>query len=232
MRTTSIVILSIVLFASTNALTAQDMIRAVNFARMNPLIIRDRIKAKYPNMDGIGIADPTCYADAIKYLSVQSPRLPLAESITADLSTWIHSKYCVTVLNKMRHAGEEGKGIQAKLLDVGYWESCSYAYNENMAITYKNDTSYTPADEIVMLWITDCSVQHRGHRTNVFASYVSHLGCGVFQGPMTTKKGVTMTGTVYTCTGVRGIALKEESQAKLAEAGLSLAKNDVEFTGV
>ena len=231
MRTTSIVILAIVLFASTNALTAQDMIRAVNFARRNPLIIRDRIKALYPNMDGIGVADPTCYADAIKFLSVQSPIHVLAESITADLSTWNHSKYCVTVLNKMSHAGFEGSGARDRLEDLGNWQSCSWAYNENMAITYKKDTSYTSADEVVIMWIADCKVLGRGHRANVFDRDVSHLGCGVFQGPMT-KNGVPMTGTVYTCNGVTRIALKEESKAKLAEAGLSLAKNDVEFTGV
>ena len=228
MRTTSIVILAIVLFASTNALTSQDIIRAVNFARKNPLIIRDRIKATYPD-PGRG-TDLTCYSDAQTFLTTQPSLPPLVESAAADYSSWKQSKYCVTVNGTITHYGEGGSTPKTRLDAVGTFDP-SWATNENIAVTYRQNTIYPAADEFVMMWITDCGVPKRGHRLNIYDASVTQQGCGVFQGPMT-KSGISYTGTVVTCAGAKGLAIKEETKVKLAEASLSLDKNDVGFTGV
>ena len=229
MRTTSIVILAIVLFASTNALTAQAIIAAVNFARKNPLIIRDRIKAQFPNMTGTA-SDATCYSDAINFLSVQAPLPPLAEDPTADFVTWDHSRYCVRTLNKISHTGAGGSNPGDRLKTAGIFNG-AWSYNENIAVTYRQNTDYPPADEFIIMWITDCGVASRGHRANIYSTKVDRQGCGVFQGPMTAS-GMPFTGTVVTCAGTKGLAIKEETKVKLAEAGLSMDKNGLGFTGI
>ena len=229
MRTTLIVILAIVLFASTNALTSQDIIAAVNFARKNPLIIRDRIQAQFPNMTGTA-RDKTCYADAIKFLSVQASLPPLSENIGADLAAWKHSRYIAETLKSVSHTGEGGSSVKDRILAVGEWVSC-WRYSENIAATYKQDAAYPPADEFVQMWIIDAGVYNRGHRNNIYDIKLEQQGCGVFQSSMN-PNGVLYTITVVTCDGVKGYAIKEAAKAQLEEAGLSMAKNGAGFTGV
>ena len=224
MRTTSIVILAVLLFASTNALTAQNIIAAVNFARKNPKVIAQKIQAQYPNMRGTA-NDATCYSDAIAFLNAQAPLPPLRENLAADLSTWLHSRYCVQVLKTISHTGAGNSNpvsrLEALATGVG-------ALNENIALTFKPNTVYPTAQEFIIMWITDCGVPNRGHRTNMFSTHLTHLGCGVFQGPMTG----TWIGTVATCMGTNTVVIKPEALKKLAEAGLSPVRNGAGFTGV
>ena len=229
MRTTSIVILAIVLFASTNALTAQCIIKAVNFARKNPLIIRDRIQAKFGNMTGPA-HDPTCYTDAINFLSVQPPLKPLRENIGADLAAYKHSKYIVQNLNQISHTGEGGSSVKDRILAVGQWIAC-WGYSENIAATFRQDAAFISADEFVQMWIVDEGVPSRGHRTNIYNARMTEQGCGIYQGLMK-PDGVTYTGTVVTCDGVKGYSINPVGIAQLPEAGLTMAKNGVGFTGV
>jgi hypothetical protein len=130
MRTTSIVILAIVLFASTNALTSQDIIRAINFARVNPHTIRDRLYAKYGNMPGPA-HDPTCYTDAISFTNSQVPLKPLYENAGLDLAAWKQSRYIVQKLGKIDHIGEGGSTTKDRILAVGTWMGC-WGYGENI----------------------------------------------------------------------------------------------------
>ena len=224
MRTTSIVILAIVLFASTNALTAQHIISAVNYARKNPKIIAQRIQAQYPNMRGTA-NDATCYSDAITFLNAQAPLAPLKENVAADLSTWLHSRYCVQVIKTISHTGagnsNPGSRLEAQATGIGAW-------NENIAVTFRPNTVYPTAEEFIIMWITDCGVASRGHRTNIFSTAVTHQGCGVFQGPMSG----TWIGTVVTCMGINAAVIKPEALARLAEAKLCPVKNGAGFTGV
>ena len=230
MRTTSIVILAIVLFASTNALTAQDIIRAVNFARKYPKIVSERIAKKYAGKTGPA-HDPTCYTDAINFLSVQPSLKPLVENIGADLAAYKHSKYIVKNLNQISHTGEGGSSVKERILAVGQWIAC-WGYSENIAATFRQDAAFISADEFVEMWIIDEGLQPgRGHRFNMFDVKMTSQGCGVYQGPMK-PNGVSYTGTVVTCIGVKGYSIGPIGIAQLPEAGLTMAKNGVRFTGV
>ena len=231
MRTTSIVILAIVLFASTNALTSQDIIRAINLARKNPHTIRDKIKAKYGNMPGPA-SDPTCYTDTINFLNVKPGLPPLVENMCADLSAWQHSKFCVKVLNKIDQIGERGTTPFTRVFDNGWWFG-NAAVHEMIAQILRPDAIYPSADDFVMLWITDCgNPTTKLHRAKVFETVLPEIGCGVYQGPMT-ENGKTLTGTVATCDGVaQGLVIRKMVEWQLPEAGLTKATNSMRFTGV
>ena len=229
MKTTSIVILAIVLFASTNALTAQDIIRAVNFARKNPKIVAQRIAARYAGKTA-PLYDPNCYTEAVNWLNVQPSLPPLAENAGVDLATYRHSKYLVTIATRLSHTGEGGSLVDKRLLAVGQWTS-SYSLTEVMAATYRQDTVFISADEFVEMWIIDEGQRCRGYRYSVFDTRVTELGCGVYQGPKT-RNGVSVTATMVNCVGVKGYAINAAGIALLPEAGLTMAKNGVKFTGV
>ena len=230
MRTTSIVILAIVLFASTNALTSQDIIRAVNFARKYPKIVAERIAKKYSGRAGPA-HDPTCYTDAINFLNAQPSLKPLYENIGADLAAYKHSKYIVQNLNQISHTGEGGSSVKDRILAVGVWIDC-WAISENIAATFRQDAAFISADEFVEMWIIDEGLQPgRGHRFNMFDVKMTSQGCGVYQGLMK-PNGVSYTGTVVTCVGVKGYSIGPIGIAQLPEAGLTMAKNGVRFTGV
>ena len=224
MRTTSIVILAIVLFASTNALTAQKIIAAINFARKYPKIIAQRIQAQFPNTKGWDI-DPTCYSDAITFLNAQAPLPPLKENLAADLSTYLHSKYCAQVFKGLTHRGVGNSDAGSRLAEVA---TGGGGWNEIIAEICRPNPVFPPAEEYIMMWINDCSVPSRGHRNSIFATYVTHIGCGAAMAP----PNGPWYSTVVTCMGTNAAVIKPEARSRLAEAGLCQYRNGYEFTGV
>ena len=217
------------MFASTNALTSQDIIRAVNFARKYPHTIRDRLFAKYGKMPGPA-HDPTCYTDAISFTNSQVPLKPLYENAGLDLAAWKQSRYIVQKLGKIDHIGEGGSTTKDRILAMGTWMSC-WEYGENIGQILRPDAIDPSADEFVEMWILDCGVTGKGHRTTLYNTKFMFQGCGVFKGPMT-ENGKTLTGTLVTCDFTTPYRMFSSVYPLLAEAGLTVETNAKGFTGV
>ena len=197
-------------------LTAQQIIQAVNKARVRPSYYADLIRAQYTGKGIRGTSnDPNCYAEAEGAMRAQGPLRGLGENLVADLAAWRHSNWMATT-KIFSHTGVGGSSPKTRLEAVGAWPSAAYSYNENIAWFSAGAT----AEAYVVLWITDCGVTSRGHRNNIFSTTVQQYGCADFS-------------YYATCVGTQPINLQAAvTDADLTAAGLSKAVNNVGYKGV
>ena len=197
-------------------LTSQQIIQAVNRARVRPSYYADKIRAQYTSKGIRGTAnDPNCYAEAESALRAQAPLQPLKESIVADLAAWRHSNWMRST-KIFSHTGVNGSNPKARLDAVGVWPSAAYSYNENIAWS----SNVQSAEFYVIMWLTDCGILSRGHRKNILSTSVSFQGCGD-------------SGNYITCVGTASINLKPTiTAADLTAAALSRTTNVGGYTGV
>ena len=197
-------------------LTAQQIIQAVNKARVRPSYYADLIRAQYTGKGIRGTSnDPNCYKEAEDYLRARTVLPAYIESIVADLASWRHSKW-MKETGTFSHTGISASNPKTRLDWVGTWPTAAYGYNENIAWFSAGAT----AEAYVVLWITDCGVTSRGHRNNIFSTTVQQYGCADFS-------------YYATCVGTQPINLQAAvTDADLTAAGLSKAVNNVGYKGV
>ena len=213
-----VALLALVLLCSvgfSQQLTAQQLIEAVNFARVYPIDYANRINSWYTSKGILGTAnDPNCYAEAESFLRSRAGLQPYQESLVADLAAWRHSKW-MKETGTFSHTGLSASTPRTRLEWVGTWPTAALALNENIAWFSAGAT----AEAYVVLWIADCGVASRGHRNNLFSTTVSQYGCADFS-------------YYVTCVGTLPINLQAAvTDADLAAAGLTKAVNGVGFTG-
>ena len=215
MRRFAILALVLALSGLSYQLTAQQLIQAVNKARVTPVFYANQIAALYTSKGILGTAnDANCYAEAENFLRAMTPLAALQESIAADLSAWRHANWMATT-KTFSHTGANGSTPLTRIQAVGSWAS-GMGYTENIAYY----TASVPAETFVLLWLTDCGLSTRGHRNNIMSATAPYLGCGE-------------SGMYVTCDGAKQLnLLSTVTTADLTAAGLSQAVNGVGYTGV
>ena len=216
MRIASTIFLLALVGYSFQVVTPQELIKAVNIARTNPVYYADIINKMYTSKGIKGKrGDLNCYQEAEDFLRRQ-PKLPaLKESIVADAASKHHSDY-MQKTNTLSHTGENGSNIFSRLEMFGKYPSIDIGCNENIA--YEPLSPPVDAEFFLLLWIIDYRVPSRGHRTNIFSTLVSEYGCG--QG-----------GIFVTCVGTKPIN-NTASPSHLAALNLNLEINGKGYTGV
>ena len=205
--------LSSVVTPSPNQLSAQELIKAYNKVRVNPVRYADLIKAEYLDKGVKGTkGEPTIYSDLDKQLRALKPLPPLIENLAVDLAAWRHAKWMAD--NKVfSHKGENGNMYYNRLALVGKFAGRGWS-NEIIAGGYSN------ADSIVKMWMLDLGHSWKGHRGNILSLKRPQIGCGSYSGKVV-------------CVSADPLILNSNiTDADLAQAGLSRKVNGAGFTGV
>lgn len=236
-----------------SAPTSQEMIKAINVLRANaksyiPFHDMQRGGADkkgkectrtVKQADGTSVQetyfDP-CYDRTREYLNNMPSLAPLKENIVADLAAWKHSK-CLIEGRCNGHQSEDGSG-PASRLSVLLPTPRGMMLNEAIGgyMTYNGVPPTT--DQILFGWIGEgcCGTPGtEGHRDRLFRTNTqkNQDGCGSYDKKWINDKGNTVILTSTTCMGVTPlITLGEHAIPQLAEAGLSMAANNVGYTGV
>lgn len=80
-------------------------------------------------------------------------------------------------LKKLQHSGSDRSKPEDRLSKYGYFYG-KYTFYELLAFTKQE--AAVPANDILLLMVTDCGVKERLHRKIVFDEDISHFGAGVF----------------------------------------------------
>lgn len=236
-----------------SAPTAQEMIKAINVIRANaksyiPFHDMQRGGADKKGRDctrTVTKADGTtaqetyfdaCYDRTRKYLNEMPPLPPLAENIVADLAAWKHSK-CLSEGRCSGHKSADGSGPASRLSEL-LPSPRGMMLNEAIGGDMSYDGVNPTTDQILFGWIGEgcCGTPgSEGHRDRLFRTNTqkNQDGCGSYDKKWVNDKGKTVIMTTTTCMGVTPkITLGEHAIPQLAEAGLSMAVNNVGYTGV
>ena len=201
--------------AAPYQLKAQEVIKAINKVRVNPVGFADYLKTEYLNKGVLGTTrEPKLYFDLEAQLRALKPLPPLVESIAIDYSAWLHSYWMAT--NKVfAHKGINGVDCRFRLLEIGTFVGRGWT-NEVIAGGYEKMTG----DDFVKMWLYDHGYSWKGHRMFILSLKRPEVGCGYALGRLT-------------CVSADPINLLPKiTDADLAKAGLSRAVNDKKYTGV
>ena len=204
---------------SLQGYTHTQLLEAINFARTNPKEFAETafIGKSFWNAKkqawGDTPGEPGCFQKAYDWLKNEAPVLPpFIESPVAVLAAYKHTKWMATsVPNKFGHRGENGSWPIDRVFQLGTFDSKGWGFNENLAGA---KPGISP-NSWVFQWITDCGVNPRGHRDNIFSTKVTHYGCAEYAS--------ATRWTYITCVGVSAMTFLPEIKAQtdlLAEAGL------------
>ena len=214
MRTVSIVSL-LVLVGLSLQITPQELIAAVNKARVNPTYYANKIKTKYLDAGVKGRSnDPLCYEEAYNNLTTAAPLPVYKESMVADCAARQHNDYMVLTKTLTHSQPAPLLNPKNRLELFGAWPTAAFSYNENVAKAMATENT---AEDFVTLWIADCGVSSRGHRNNIYSIKVNQYGCAHSDLYATCVGTITLNPTV--------------TDAQLTAFGLSRAVNDVGFAG-
>ena len=153
--------------------TNLEILQSLNLVRSDPKIAANWIKVKYLDKGVTGIpTDPTCYQEAYTFLST-SPAAPgVSEDAGIDLAALAHAKDQVA-FKLFRHNTNDNTTPAANLKRFG---TLSGAWSVNQLVGQFERTTVVPANDIIMLFASDCGIASRKHRTALFST--THLVAG------------------------------------------------------
>eukprot|EP00178_Gracilaria_changii_P007657 TRINITY_DN24086_c0_g1_i1.p2 TRINITY_DN24086_c0_g1~~TRINITY_DN24086_c0_g1_i1.p2 ORF type:complete len:206 (+),score=37.21 TRINITY_DN24086_c0_g1_i1:61-618(+) len=147
----------------------------INAIRANPAAFANYVNTNYlskgiegePNRN-----DPSCYRECYNVMKVQAKLPAFAFDTGASNIARAHS---VEMLNN-NHFSHYGLNGSAP------WDRQKKSCNENIAVTYKMNAGDEPNRKWNVMWICDCGIPSRGHRTNILTTRYNAIGVGVAAG--------------------------------------------------
>ena len=159
-----------------SAVTAKQIVDAINLARQNPKQFAEKVKlSKTFYVNGAWrdqfAKDPKCFENGYKFLLTQPALAAYGFSTVLTLAAYQHSVY-QSVNKKMGHV-QVGAGSSPTMSDrVQKWSTGKFfARAETVSGGMGSGIDY------VFNWIADCTVPDRGHRNDVYSPNSKFVGC-------------------------------------------------------
>jgi len=211
----------VLVFLALGMISAQasqlQILQSLNLVRADPKIAASWIKLRYLDNGKRGIAnDDTCYQDAYDYLMKASPVQLISEDAGIDLAAFVHAKDQVEA-SSFTHNLNDGTTPSVRLRRFGTF-SGAWGYTQLVAL-FERSTA-VPANDVIMLFASDCGVKSRKHRQAIFSNDYSVAGAGMY------KKE---RKNVFTLVLTKGFVRAPIQNAQLDQAGL---EGNGKFTGV
>lgn len=185
-----------------------EVLKALNLARTNPKVVANWLRAKYIAKGTKGInGDENCYQEAYDYLLNLAPSTLISEDAGIDLAAYAHAKDQVEA-GSFNHQTSDNTTPAARLQKFGT-VSGTWAMTQMVAL-FSRSTA-VPANDVIMLFASDCGVKSRKHRSALFDKAYLSAGVGVYN-----KEKKTMITLVF----ARGFTRAPITNEQLAAANI------------
>ena len=153
--------------------TNLEILQSLNLARSDPKLVANWIKLRYIDKNVKGIpTDPTCYEEAYTFLSSATPVPLISEDAGVDLAAFTHAKDQVS--NRLfRHAKSDNTTPAANLKRFGTF-SGTWSYTQ--LVGQFERSTVVSANDIILLFASDCGVASRKHRAALFTNTYTVAG--------------------------------------------------------
>jgi hypothetical protein len=150
-----------------------EILQSLNLARSDPKIVAAWLKLRYLDKGTKGTStDPTCYEEAFNFLSTAAPAGLITEDAGVDLAALAHAKD--QTANKLhRHDSFDNTTPSVNLKRFGAF---SGQWSFTQLVGHFERSTVVPANDIIMLFASDCDVPSRKHRAALFTNTYSVAG--------------------------------------------------------
>lgn len=163
-----------------SAISAQasqlELLQVINLARSDPKVVAGWIKLKYLDQNKHGVSgDENCYKEAYDWLMAAPTVNGIVEDAGLDVAAYSHAKNQVE--NQLfRHNMSDETSPTANVRKYGRFEG---QWKITQLVAQFQRSTAVPANDIVMLFASDCGISSRKHRTTLFSNDFKAVGAGI-----------------------------------------------------